>query len=99
MLCIRTPGQIATLALGGPPRTLDDCEPLKFSKTVPYRAATQISWELLAWASVDGRIHPSLTSFITTQEISGPLYMNPDVFHTQVTEYSLETFYQYKNLQ
>ena len=54
-----------------------------------------LSWDLLACISVEGRIPLSFTSFITTPELSGPLYISPDVYHTQITEYSLQTIYQY----
>ena len=62
------------------------------SWTSQYRIA--LSWDLLAWISVEGRIPSSLTNFITTPELSGPLYISPDIYHTQITEYSLETIYQ-----
>ena len=50
-----------------------------------------LSWELLAWiASRNGGIPCSFTNFITTPELSGPLYIRPDIYHTQITEYSLQ---------
>ena len=49
----------------------------------------RISWELLPWIMVEGKIHRSFTNFITTPELSGPLYISPDIYHTQVTEYLL----------
>ena len=51
-----------------------------------------LSRTLLDWMTMDGRIPFSFTNFITTQELSGPLYISPDVYHTQITEYSLLTF-------
>ena len=65
-------------------------------KAVRHWPVIQMSWELLAVVSVDGEIFCSFTVFITTPEISGPLYIRPDVYHTQITEYSLETL-QYQS--
>jgi len=53
-----------------------------------------LSWDLLAWLSFESRIPYSFTNFITTPELSGPLYISPDIYHTQITEYSLQTIYQ-----
>ena len=52
-----------------------------------------LSWDLLAWILVEDRIPCSLTDFITTPEISGLLHISPSIYHTQITEYSLETIY------
>ena len=49
-----------------------------------------LSWDLLAWISVEGRILCSFTNFITTPELSGPLYISPGIYHSQITEYSLQ---------
>ena len=58
-----------------------------------------LSWDLLAWISVDSRvgIPLSFTNFITTPELSGPLFISQDIYHTQITEYSLETIYRTGN--
>ena len=48
-----------------------------------------LSWDLLAWLSVEGRIFYSFTNFITIPELSGALYISPDIYHTQITEYLL----------
>ena len=48
-----------------------------------------LSWDLLAWISVEGRIFYSFTNFITSLDLSGPLYISPDIYHTQITEYLL----------
>ena len=53
-----------------------------------------LSWDLLAWISAEDRILCSFTNFITTRELSGPLYISPDIYHTQITEYSLDKIYQ-----
>ena len=52
-----------------------------------------LSWDLLAWISVEDRIPCSFTDFITTPELSGLLYISPDMYHTQITEYSLGTIF------
>ena len=54
---------------------------------------TVLSWDFLAWILVKDRIPLSFTNFITTPELSGLLYMSPDIYHTQITEYSLESIY------
>ena len=69
-------------------------------KTLPHWPVIQLSWELLSFVSVEGRILPSFTDFITAREISGYLYISPDVYHTQITEFSLETLHQrYNNIR
>ena len=52
-----------------------------------------LPWDLLAWMSVEDGIFSSFTNFITTPELSGPLYISSNIYHTQVTEYSLETIF------
>ena len=71
---------------------LDHVQVNAFSWSQQYRIL--LSWNLLAWISVEGRIPSSFTNFITTPELSGPLYISPDIYHTQITEYSLQTIYQ-----
>ena len=63
------------------------------SWTSRYRIV--LSWDLLSWMSVEDRILCSFTNFITTRELSGPLYISPDIYHTQITEYSLDKIYQW----
>ena len=53
-----------------------------------------LSWNLLSWISVEGRIPYSFTNFITTPELSGPFYISPDNYHTQITEYLLHMTYR-----
>ena len=50
-----------------------------------------LSRTLLDLMTMDGRILFSFTNFITTKELSGPFYISPDIYHTQITEYSLLT--------
>ena len=60
------------------------------SWTPRYR--TTLSWELLDWFKFSEEIPRSFTEFITTPEISGPeFYIRSDIYHTQITEYSLKT--------
>ena len=72
---------------------LDDVQ-VSTSRTPQYTIV--LSWNLLAWISVEAwdRIPSSFTNFITTPDFSGPLYISPDIYHTQITEYSLETIYR-----
>jgi len=58
------------------------------SRTSWYKIA--LSWELLGWITIEGRIPCSFTNFITTPELSGPLYVSPDIYHTHITEYFLK---------
>ena len=55
-----------------------------------------LSWNLLSWISVEGRIPYFFTNFITTPELSGPFkfYISPDNYHTQITEYLLHINYR-----
>ena len=59
--------------------------------TPQYRIV--LSWELLAWIQMLGwdGIPSSFTKFITTLELSGPFHITTDIYHTQITEYSLGT--------
>ena len=72
--------------------TVDGIDYRPFSWTPPYGIV--LSCELLTWMTMDGRIPFSLTNFFTTEELSGPFYISPDIYHTQITEYSLLTFYE-----
>ncbi|KAF8816521.1 hypothetical protein BYT27DRAFT_7182095 [Phlegmacium glaucopus] len=96
ILCIETHGSMTSITI---------CAPLRgaytISETRPCRAANsaivQLPWDFLVKMSLGDRILPSFTDFMTTQERSGPLYMSPDVYHTQVTEYSLESIFYFQN--
>ena len=67
------------------------CEVIGDSSWTP-RYRTALSWELLAWFGFSVEIPRSFVEFITTPEISGPeFYIRSDIYHTQITEYSLET--------
>ena len=84
VLCITTRGGISYITIGG----LDHVR-VSTSSTSQYRIT--LSWDfLLDWISWKYGIFCSFTDFITTPELSGPLYISPDIYHTQITEYSLE---------
>ena len=73
---------------------------LKPRKAMRHWTAIQISWDcyldIVSVDSDDAILH-SFTDFITTPEISGPLYISPDVYHPQITEHSPETIYRHIN--
>ena len=75
------------ITIGG----LDDIQVSTFSWTPQYNIA--LSWNLLAWISSMEGIPRSFTNFITTPELSGPFYISWNIYHTQITEYSLETIF------
>ena len=89
MLCITRDERMAYITIGG----LDDIQVSTFSWTPQYKIA--LSWDLLAWISRKNRISCSFTNFITTPELSGPFYISSNIYHTQITEYSLETIFQH----
>ena len=72
--------------------SIDELEHLQVSSSSwTSQQRIVLSWDLLSWISVEGGIPCSFTNFITTPELSGPLYISPDIYHTQITEYSLKT--------
>jgi hypothetical protein len=87
MLFVTRRERMAYITMDG----LDHVQVSAFSWTPQYRIV--LSWDLLGWISVEDRILCSFTNFITTPELSGPLYISPDIYHTQITEYSLETIF------
>ena len=80
---------MAYITIGG----LDNIQVSTFSWTPQYRMA--ISWDLIVWISTNDGIPRSFTDFITTPELSGPFYISPNIYHTQITEYSLETIFRH----
>jgi hypothetical protein len=76
-----------TMGSGGP----NHGQASAFPWTSQYRIV--LSWDLLAWMLMDRRIFLSFTDFITTPELSDPLYIAPDIFSTQVMEYLLVKTY------
>ena len=85
MLCITRRGTMSYIIMGG----LDHVRVSAVSWTPQY--GTVLSWDLLDWITEGLRIPDSFTFFITNPELSGPLYISPDIYHTQITEYSLRT--------
>ena len=77
ILCITTHKRITYVTMAG----LDQ----SFFRTAQYK--TVLSWKLLKWMLVEGRIPSSFTNFITIPELSGPLYISPDIYHTQIKQY------------
>jgi len=61
---------------------------------------TLLSYDLLDWILMGSGTPYFFTNFITTQELSGPfkLYISPNIYHTQITEYSLESIFQHNPL-
>ena len=90
MLCTKECERMTYITMVG--LELDHVQVSTFSWTARYKIV--LSRELLKWISVEYRIPCCFTHFITTQELSGPLYISPDIYHTQITEYSLDTIYQ-----
>ena len=70
-------------------RGLDPVQSSSFYLTSQYRIV--LSYALLDRLTMEGRIAPSFTNFITTQELSSSFYISPDIYRTQITEYSLQT--------
>ena len=68
-------------------RGLDQVPVGAFSSTMHYKLV--LSRDLLDWITVEDGIPCSFTNFITSPELSGPLYIRPDIYHTQITEYFL----------
>ena len=89
MLCItRHEGKAYIIKMGG----LDHIRVSSFSWIPSLQHMTLLSWDLLDWLCGEGtRIPFFFTNFITTPELSGPLYIKPDIYHTQITEYLLES--------
>ena len=84
MLCITSHGRMMYITIRG----LGQARSSTFS-CVPQNKI-ELSWHLLSWISVKGRIPCSFTNFITTSELSGPLYISPDIYHTQIRTFSGE---------
>ena len=98
MLYITRLGRMSIITMGGLyhiPLGLIPFSPSPTPTPTPTRKLeTVLSWELLTWISVKGRIPCSFTNFITTPELSGSLYISPDIYHSQIAEYLLEKIYQ-----
>jgi hypothetical protein len=93
MLCIARHERMTYITMGGlrVDSDPDYVQASAFSWTPQFRIV--LSWDLLRWISEEDSIPCPFTNFITTQELSGPFYISPDIYHTQITEYSLETIF------
>ena len=89
VLCISRDERMTYITIDG----LDDNQVSTTSSTPQYRIA--LSWDLIAWLSWKNGIPRSFTDFITTPELSGLFYICSNVYHTQITEYSLETIFRH----
>ena len=87
MLCITRHESMTSITMGRLDR-------LRRVGTSSLQYGIVLSWDLLVWMSAKNRIFSSFTDFITNPDFSGPLYIRPDFYHTQITEYSLEMIYQ-----
>ena len=86
MLCItRDLGGTEIISING----LGDDYCCPFYPTTRFRIV--LSCELLNRMTMMDRIPFSFTNFITTPQLSGPFYISPEIYHTQITEYSLLT--------
>ena len=81
------------ITIGG----LSDIQVITTSST-PQHTIT-LSWGLLGWLSRENKFPHSFTDFITTPELSGPFYICSNDYHTQITEYSLETIFRHYSSQ
>ena len=89
MLCITRHEKMTYITIHG----LDHDQVNALSWNLQYRIV--LCWDFLAWIlSKDGRIPRSFSNFITTPELSGALYISPDIYHAQITEYFLEKIQQ-----
>ena len=86
ILCVKTHERTTYITLGGLEVQVSPSSP-----TPQYRII--LSRELLAWMLLKDKILCSFTNFITTPGLSGPLYISPGIYHSQITEYSLETIF------
>ena len=87
MLCITTDERITYITMGTD--GIHNLQATSRAFSWPPQYKTMLSWDLLAWISEEGRIPSSFTDFITTPELSGPLYISSDIYHTQIAEYFL----------
>ena len=82
MLCATTHEGTTYITMGG----LDQVSASSWSSQ--YRNV--LSWDLLAWISVEGTIPCSFANFITARSLSGPFYIDPDIYRSQILDYYVE---------
>ena len=88
MLCITRHEGMTYITSRIGPAGLDYVQTRTFFSWIP-RNRIVLSLNLLAWILVEGRIPCFFTNFITIPDLSGPLYISPEIYHTQITEYLL----------
>ena len=91
MLCITRHDGMKFITMRSSRTRVDHFQISTYSESSFPQYRIVLSWELLRWISVEDKIPCSFTDFITTPELSGPLYISPDIYHTQIMEYSLQT--------
>ena len=88
ILLITTSERITYFTMGPAAASgIDNFQTRGFSRPPQYKII--LSWVLLAWISVEGCrgtsiIPSSFSNFITTSELSGPLYISAEIYHTQI---------------
>ena len=85
MLCITSHEGNTYITMGG----LDGLDHDQVNRASQYR--TLLPWDLLNWIRMEGRFPYFFTNFITTPELSGPLYISPDIYHAQITDLGILT--------
>ena len=95
MLCITRHESMTIITIGGLGLDHDQLELIPIFSNPQYTGRIVLSWNLLSWISVKGRIPYSFTKFLTTPELSGPFYISPDNYHTRITEYLLRINYRW----
>ena len=85
---------LTIITIGGLGLNNDQLEHISFSPNPQHTGRIVLSWNLLNWISVGFRVPCSFANFITTPELSGVLYISPDNYHTQFTEYLLHIIYR-----
>ena len=89
VLCIRTHERMTYITMDSLELDLDGHDGVNAFRTLAQDKIV-LSWDLLAYiVPVEGEIPSSFTNFITTPELSGPLYISPEIYHAQITEYLL----------
>ena len=91
MLCITRHEGMTYITSRIGPAGLDHVQDRAFFSYIP-RNRIVLSLDLVAWILVEGIIPCFFTNFITSPELSGPLYISPDIYHTQISEYLLWAF-------
>ena len=74
--------------------TMGGLDGLQFRALLKPEYSITLSRDFLIWISVkSNRIPCSFTNFITSPDLSGHLYISPDIYHTEITECLLGEIY------